>query len=179
MALVIAFLVKTFVAQAFFIPSASMVPTLQIHDRVVVSRLAYDLHDPRRGDVVVFERDGDAKGDDSPFPVRVVRGFFRTVGFLPPSTEDFIKRVVGLPGETVQIRDGVVFIDGARVEESYLTARDAMDYGPKVVPEGHVFVMGDNRPNSYDSRYIGTIPQDRIVGRAIARVWPLDRLGFL
>ena len=181
-ALVIAFLLKSFVAQAFYIPSGSMLPTLEVNDRVVVSRLAYDLHDPRRGDVVVFvapnQAAAEAKDDGRPLPVRLVVSFLRTVGLAQPSTEDFIKRVVGLPGETVEGRGGGILINGRPLDEPYLT-QDPGTFAPVVVPKGHVWVMGDNRSGSSDSRFFGPIPEDSIVGRAVARVWPFDRLGFL
>lgn len=181
-ALVIAFLVKTFVAQAFFIPSESMLPLLEVGDRVVVSRLAYDLHEPNRGDVVVFESPNgprDSGGDDSPLPVRVVRQFFQTVGLVQPSAEDFIKRVVGLPGETVEGRGGQIFVDGRRLTEPYLDGQTVGDFPPTTVPEGHLWVMGDNRGHSSDSRFFGAIPQSSVVGRAVLRVWPPARVGFL
>lgn len=182
-ALVIAFLLKTFVAQAFYIPSGSMIPTLEVGDRVVVSRVAYDVHDPRRGDVVVFEAPhGDTAGDDGDgglLPVRLLRGFFETVGLTQPSTEDFIKRVVGLPGETVEGRDGRLYIDAQPLEEPYLEGLSFGDFAPTTVPDDHLWVMGDNRAHSSDSRVFGAIPEDSVVGRAMARVWPFDRLGFL
>jgi len=181
-ALVIAFLVKTFAAQAFYIPSVSMLPTLEEGDRVVVSRVAYRVHEPRRGDVVVFEATSReaASGDDDAWPVRVVRGFFETVGLVHPSTEDFIKRVVGLPGETVEGRDGRIWIDGRALDEPYLTeGTEPGTFAPVKVPEGHLFVMGDNRENSRDSRYFGPVPIEKVVGRAALRIWPPDRVGFL
>lgn len=181
-ALVIAFLLKTFIAQAFYIPSGSMVPTLEIGDRVVVSRVAYDLHDPRRGDVVVFEAPHEGfeeEGNGGFLPVRLIRGFFETVGLAQPSTEDFIKRVIALPGETVEGRDGRVYVDGELLDEPYLEGDAIGDFPPTTVPEDHLWVMGDNRNHSSDSRVFGAIPEDSIVGRAMARVWPFDRLGFL
>lgn len=181
-ALLIAFVVKTFVAQAFFIPSGSMIPTLEVHDRVVVSRLAYRLHDPRRGDVVVFESPSSAAlngGSGDPWPVRVGRDFLETVGLARPSEEDFIKRVVALPGEEVEGRDGRVHVDGRILEEPYLDGVVISEFGPVTVPDDHVWVMGDNRPQSSDSRFFGPVPTERIVGRAIARVWPPSRLAFL
>lgn len=181
-ALVIAFLVKTFVAQAFFIPSGSMLPTLEDGDRVVVSRLAYRIHEPRRGDVVVFEAPSnlpDENGDD-PLPVRAFRGFFETVGVMHPSAEDFIKRVVGLPGEEIEGRDGRIWIDGRPLDEPYLIEGiDVGTFAPETVPDGHVFVMGDNRENSRDSRYFGPVPMEKIVGRAALKIWPPARVGFL
>lgn len=181
-ALVIAFLVKTFVAQAFFIPSGSMLPTLEVDDRVVVSRAAYRLHDPHRGDIVVFESPRGEKsgnGDGGVLPVRLLRGFFETVGVVQPSTDDFIKRVVALPGESVEGKDGKVFIDGTPLDEPYLEDPGSSSFGPVTVPEDHLWVMGDNRGASSDSRVFGPISQDSVVGRAIMRIWPPSRVGFL
>lgn len=182
-AAVLAFLLKTFVAQAFYIPSASMLPQLQIDDRVVVSKLSYRLHDPRRGDIVVFDcpavscmnekrDDGGVKG--------LLRKVAEGVGVVQPSAEEFIKRVVGLPGETVEGRDGVVYIDGRRLIEPYLSANTTTsDFAPVEVPAEHLWVMGDNRTNSSDSRVFGAIPESTVVGRTVVRVWPLTNASFL
>ena len=180
-AFLIAFTVKSTVAQAFFIPSESMVPTLEVGDRVLVSRLSYKLHEPRRGDVVVFSSPfEDENGEDKEsLPTRVVHGLLESVGLRQPSTEDFIKRVIALPGETVEGRDGRIFVDGKVLDEPYLTDRTIDGFEPKKVPEGMLWVMGDNRGHSSDSRVFGTIDEDDVVGRAIVRIWPLPRLGFL
>lgn len=180
-AFLIAFLVKTFVAQAFFIPSESMVPTLKVGDRVLVSRLSYRLHDPNRGDVVVFTspfETGD-KRDERGLPSRVVHTVLESVGLRQPSTEDFIKRVVGLPGETVEGKAGRVYINGRELEEPYLAEVPVGDFPAKKVPKGKLWVMGDNRGRSSDSRVFGPIAEPKIVGRAILRIWPIPRLGFL
>ena len=179
-ALVLAVGIKTFVAQAFYIPSGSMLPQLEINDRVVVSKLAYRLHDPRRGDIVVF---------DSPTPrpevkrtpvEKVLRGLGQAVGVTPPSTDEFIKRVIALPGELVEARGGKVYVDGREVVEPYLPdGTTTSDFSPVTVPEGRVWVMGDNRANSADSRVFGAIPESTIVGRAIVRVWPVPDASFL
>jgi signal peptidase I len=179
-AFLIAFSVKSLVAQAFFIPSESMVPTLEVGDRVLVSRLSYRLHEPRRGDVVVFSspfENGD--DDDDSLPVRVLHGILESVGLRHPSTEDFIKRVIALPGETVEGRGGRIHIDGRPLDEPYLAETQIEDFEPKKVPEGTLWVMGDNRNHSSDSRLFGPIDEDTIVGRAILRIWPVTRLGFL
>jgi signal peptidase I len=179
-AFVIAFLVKTFVAQAFFIPSESMVHTLEVGDRVLVSRMSYRLHDPRRGDIVVFTSPFDTQGSDKdPLPSRVVHTVLESVGLRQPSTEDFIKRVIALPGETVEGKDGKIFINGRQLVEPYLAEEPVGDFPAKTIPPGQVWVMGDNRNRSSDSRVFGPIKESKIVGRAILRIWPVTRLGFL
>ncbi len=183
-AAVIALGLRSFVAQAFSIPSASMVPQLEVGDRVVVSRLAYHLHEPRRGDVAVFDcppRAGcpDDDGGD-PLVVRGLHGLLEAVGLRQPSTEEYIKRVVALPGETVEGRAGHVFIDGRRLVEPYLSASvPTSDFGPMTVAKGQLWVMGDNRTNSSDSRVFGPIRAGTVVGRATLRVWPPARSAFL
>ena len=194
-AVVVAFLLRTFLFQAFYIPSPSMgcagcdVHTLEINDKILVSKLSYRLHEPRRGDIVVFEC------PDSPVvtcnnrepasnPVSgAVRWFGERVGVIPPSTEDYIKRVVALPGETVEIENGIVFVDGRPLDEPYLPDNMRTEPlslpRPYVVPPDSLLVFGDNRPNSSDGRRFQAIPRDSVVGRATVRFWPLNRLGFL
>ncbi len=158
-ALIIALVIKTFLFQAFYIPSESMLPTLEKGDRVLVNKLSYDLHDVNRGDVVVFERPPNQ-----------------------PETEikDLIKRVIGLPGDVIEARDGTVFIDDKPLDEPYLAADVVTENLPKqTIPEDHVFVMGDNRGASQDSRVFGAIEEDLIVGRAFVRIWPVTHLGGL
>ena len=181
MAVVIAVVVKTFVAQAFFIPSGSMLPQLQIDDRVIVSKISYRLHDPRRGDIVVFDAPGETgDDDDGPLPRRAVRELAESIGVVAPSTDEYIKRVVALPGERVEGRRGKVLIDGQELVEPYLPAGTATsEFPPVVVPPRTVFVLGDNRANSADSRVFGPIPRSSVVGRAILRVWPLGHTSFL
>jgi signal peptidase I len=180
-ALVITLVVKAFLAQAFYIPSASMEPQLREHDRVVVSRTAYRLHDPRRGDIVVFPSPA-VPAEDEGVLEGVLHDVLEAVALRDPGDRELIKRIVGLPGETVEARDGQVVIDGRRLVEPYLPPGVVTsDFGPIVVPDGRVFVMGDNRPNSHDSRFpdIGPIDVESIVGRAIVRVWPPGRTAFL
>ena len=179
MALCVALGLKAYVAQAFFIPSGSMEPQLEVGDRVIVSRTAYRLHDVRRGDIVVFESPNAVAPDDG-LVERVAKDLLETVALRKPSDDQLIKRVVGLPGESISAQDGHVVIDGRSVVEPYLPDGSATaDFGPVTIPVGHVFVMGDNRTNSADSRVIGTIEVDAIVGRAIARIWPPGRTAFL
>jgi len=174
-ALLIAFLIKTFLFQAFYIPSESMKPTLQVGDRVLVNKLSYDFHDVHRGDIVVFEAPPLARSND---------------------IEDLVKRVIGLPGDTVELQDGKVFVDGRQLKEPYLdpASSDTRPQGQNVpegcdapasgqpgcvVPADHVFVMGDNRVASKDGRVFGPIKESTIVGRVFLRIWPLDDLSFL
>jgi signal peptidase I len=180
-ALVIAMVVKTFVAQAFYIPSGSMEPQLHVNDRIVVSKVSYRLHEPRRGDIVVFDAPGeDAEGDDSPLPARILRTIVQSVGLAPPSTDEYIKRVVALPGERVEAHAGKVLVDGLELVEPYLPeGATTSDFPAVVVPPETVFVLGDNRGNSADSRIFGAVPESTVVGRAFARVWPVTDASFL
>jgi signal peptidase I len=179
-AIVIAVVVKTFVAQAFFIPSGSMLPQLQIDDRVVVSKISYRLHDPRRGDIVVFDAPGGSPEDSAPMLRRALRGIAESIGIVAPSTDEYIKRVVALPGERVEGVGGKVLVDGRELVEPYLPPGAATsDFPAVVVPPDTVFVLGDNRANSADSRVFGPVPMSTVVGRAIGRVWPLGHTSFL
>ena len=185
LAALIAFLLKTMVAQAFYIPSESMLPQLEVDDRVVVSKIAYRLHPPRRGDIVVFDCPESACRHRQPAPSRSGwRRFLRSVGegvgVVQPSTEEFIKRVVALPGETVEGRGGDVFVNGRRLLEPYLPAGTATgDFKAVRVPAGRLWVMGDNRGNSSDSRVFGAIPRSSVVGRTVLKVWPPGAASFL
>jgi signal peptidase I len=178
-AFVLALLIKTFLVQAFFIPSASMVPTLEIGDRVLVNKLVYDFGVPQRFDLIVFE---------DPTAPEVERSFFEGIwdwlteglGFASAQEQDFIKRVVGLPGDEIELREGHLFINGRRMHEPPGVQLDASTYGPVVVGEDKVFVMGDNRANSSDSRsHLGQIPYDKIVGKAFVLLWPPSRVEWL
>jgi signal peptidase I len=163
-ALVVALVVKTWLFQAFYIPSGSMEPTLAIGDRVLVNKISYDLDDVDRGDIIVFERP-DTWGTGE--------------------IDDLIKRVIALPGETVESRDGVVLVNGEALDEPYLP--DGVTTPPFyeqsgcvpscVVPDDQVFVLGDNRGNSDASNHFGPLPFDTVVGRAFVRVWPFSNFG--
>jgi signal peptidase I len=180
-ALVIAILVKTFLVQAFYIPSESMIPALEVGDRVFVNKFVYDIGDIHRGDVIVFENPHPDQLPDR----GVVSGFLHWlgegVGFAQPANEDFIKRVIALPGETIEIRDDVVYIDGDVLEEPYLTQAAMRNNGDRFhfqVPANSLFVMGDNRGDSADSRYgLGFVPIEKVVGKAFVLIWPPSRVG--
>jgi signal peptidase I len=180
-ALVVAVAVKTFLVQAFYIPSESMLPTLEVGDRVFVNRLAYEMGDIARGDVIVFENPHTER-----LPGRgVVNGFLHWigegVGLAQPADDDFIKRVIGLPGETIEIRDDVVYIDDEPLDEPYVAdAARAQngDFPEQRVQHGSLFVMGDNRGNSADSRFgLGFVPVDKVIGKAFVVIWPPSHVG--
>lgn len=176
-ALVLAFLLRTFVVQVFYIPSSSMVPTLLIDDRIVVEKLTYLRREPARGEIVVFEGDEPFVAEGGGPATRLARGLGRFLGVVPMDARDFVKRVVALPGDEVLIRGGIVRINGVALSEPYVVNGDRADFGPVTVPEGTLFFLGDNRPNSADSRGpLGFVERDRVVGRAALVIWPLDRL---
>lgn len=175
-ALVLAVLVKTVAFQAFFIPSESMFDTLQINDRVLVNKITYRLGEPQRGDVVVFDRTPDS---EESLVGALLRNLAESVGVKTPEA-DLIKRVVGLPGETVEVVDNTVMINGLPLAEPYLrdVARtSAMD--PLVISEDEYFVMGDNRARSLDSRSFGPISREEIIGKAFVIIWPTSRWSGL
>jgi signal peptidase I len=179
-AFALALLIKTFLIQAFFIPSQSMVPTLEVGDRVLVNKLVYDFGEIQRGDIVVFENPDLQQPDRNVFE-DIWHWITEGLGFSSDPTKDFIKRVIALPGETIEVRNGRVFVDGRRLTEPYVSSmRDRSDFAKFEVPSGHVFVMGDNRPNSQDSRSsLGPIPEDKIVGKAFVLLWPPSRIEWL
>lgn len=182
-AVLLAVAMRATVAEAFRIPSASMEPQLLVGDRVLVSRLSLRLHDARRGDIVVFdcpERAGCAVDEERGLVGDVVHTVLESVLLVQPEPEEYIKRVIGLPGETVEGRGGSVWVDGRRLVEPYLPAgTTTSDFGPETIPPEHLWVMGDNRGNSADSRVFGPVPEDTVVGRAYLRVWPPARTAFL
>lgn len=162
-ALALAFFVRGTIAEARFIPSESMRPTLEIGDRLIVEKISYRMHPPRRGDIVVFDPPEAANGNGNAF----------------------IKRVIGLPGERIDIHDGHVFINGKALVEPYIMEEplysppdwDSLGIPGGVIPAGKVFVMGDNRNNSQDSHVWGALPIQNIIGDTVFRFWPLNRIG--
>lgn len=153
-AIVIALLINLFLAQATRVYGQSMEPNLHTDQRLVVEKVSYNFHAPRRDDIVVLKVRED-------------------------SEELLIKRVIGLPGETIRISNGVVYINGEPFNEPYLASPTRGDYGPIEVPPLHVFVLGDNRNASNDSRSFGPIPLDNIIGRAWLSYWPLEQIGIV
>lgn len=183
-ALAIAIVLKTFVVQAFFIPSVSMDPTLQVGDRILVNRLAYRFGDIERGDVVVFADPNPDATHERGIVGGLVHFLAQGVGVVRPDDDDFIKRVVGLPGDVVEMRRGTVYVNGVPLDEPYVNQQDpsTADLPPTSVPDGMLFVMGDNRNHSGDSRYqppagLGFVPTDRVIGKAVVIIWPPSRIG--
>ena len=158
-ALVLALFIRTFVAEPRFIPSDSMLPTLQVGDRLVVEKISYRFRTPATGDIIVFD----------PPEKLLVQGYAKN--------QAFIKRAIGAPGQIVKVKDGKVYLDGIPLEEDYIAEPPDYDWGPAQVPEDQVFVMGDNRNNSNDSHVWGFLPKQNIIGRAFFRFWPFDRIG--
>jgi signal peptidase I len=199
LAFVIAVVIKTFVVQAFFIPSESMLPTLKTGDRVLVEKIGYHLGGPQVGDVIVFERASGLPEPDLPW-YDDTRNFLRELIGLPTAygAQDYIKRVVATGGDTFSYKGSPrqLTVNGEVVAQDFVfggtdrtskavTSSDCSNLGMKPadggckVPQGSLFVMGDNRSNSEDSRFIGVVPDDAVVGRAFVIVWPLDDLSAL
>jgi signal peptidase I len=153
-AIVLALLAVAFFMRTLQVSGVSMEPLIASGDYVLVDTLAYRLQAPKRGDVVAFRHDGETR-------------------------RDLIKRVIGLPGERITVREGIVFVDGVRLEEPYVRDPDDRSFPALTVPPGSVYVLGDNRPASDDSRLFGPIPDSELIGRAIAVVWPPGKAARL
>ncbi|MEG6521614.1 signal peptidase I [Desulfotomaculum sp. 1211_IL3151] len=153
-AVLLAAVIRLFILEPFYIPSGSMEPNLMIGDRIIVSKVTYHLKEPQRGDIIVFK-----------FP-------------LDPS-RNFVKRLIAKEGETIEIKNSVLYINNQPVPENYLPkGLGFQDYGPEKVPEGHYFMMGDNRNNSDDSRVWGFLDKELIVGKAEVIYWPMNRISL-
>lgn len=159
LSVVLALGIRHFVAEARYIPSESMLPTLEVNDRLIVEKISYHFNPPQRGDVVVFWPNDRLRQEN-------------------PSLRDaFIKRVIGLPGEEVEVTGGRVYINGEPLQENYIAAEPDYQWGPEVVQPDSYLVLGDNRNNSYDSHFWGYVPRSNVIGRAVVRFWPPNRLG--
>jgi signal peptidase I len=160
---VLVVIIRVFLFSPYIVDGPSMLPNFHTEERVIVNKILYDIREPKRGEVIVFHS---------------------------PSGDDYIKRIIALPGETVRVQGDTVYINGEPFAEPYIqdevdTAAASggtynnKDFAEETVPEGHVFVMGDNRPNSHDSRGIGPVDHDEIVGRADVIIWPLRDIRFI
>lgn len=143
----------------FYIPSSSMLPTLQVNDRILIDKTIYQRQSPQRGDLIIFQ----------PTPT------LRQEGFSSP----FLKRIIGLPGETLQVKEGAVYINQQRLQEHYIAAAPDYRFGPVKIPSDSYFVLGDNRNNSYDSHYYGFVTRNLIIGKVVWRYYPITRMGSL
>jgi signal peptidase I len=181
MAFALALLIKSTLIQAFWIPTGSMEPTLMPGDRVIVAKVPYYFGDPQRGDIIVFEEPDPADEPDRGVVGEVTHWLGQGLGFSPPDHPDYIKRVIGEPGDTVWARGGHVYVNDVKISEPYLPDGLRTARFPKTkVPEGKLFVMGDNRNNSLDSRFgLGFVPIDRVIGKAVVVIWPFSNVGGL
>ncbi|HEX2177911.1 MAG TPA: signal peptidase I [Actinomycetota bacterium] len=179
-AILTAVLLTNYVVQAFFIPSVSMENTLKVNDRVLVNKLVYNFRDPKPGELVVFVSPDRSEADvpDAGPLGNAMNDVAQGLG-LRSSVQDLIKRVIAVEGQTVEVKIGSVFVDGKQLNEPY--RKDILpipDYPAFTVPEGTVFVMGDNRNQSHDSRAFGPVDVDTIVGKAFALIWPVSRFRW-
>ena len=158
-ALVLAFFIRTFIAEPRYIPSDSMLPTLETGDRLVIEKISYRFTSPKFGDIVVFQ----------PPPELQSRGYSQD--------QAFIKRIIGTPGDTVKIDDGKVYLNGNILQEDYIKEPPLQAFQLVQVPQNQYFMMGDNRNDSNDSRYWGFLPKKNMIGKAIFRFWPPGRIG--
>lgn len=157
LSLFLAFGIRTLVAEPRYVSSGSMLPTLAVNDRLMIDKLSYRWSNPQRGDIVVF----------SPTEALKQQHFKDT----------FIKRVIGLPGEKVEVKGGQVYVNDQLLREKYIVENLTYHWGPTLVPANSYLVMGDNRDNSYDGRYWGFVPRDKIIGKAVIRFWSPERMG--
>lgn len=217
-AFIIASVIKAFLFEIFYIPSGSMIPTLEIKDRLIVMKPVFGIQNPlfntkhkktflfiipnplyhkelpfsdnkyifkfeknpNRNDVIVFYP--PEKPVSGSIYYYTDQSFRKVSYFRPPQKPgyDYIKRIIGLPGELLELKSGYVYIDGKKIEEdNHLLNRDNANFGPVRIPEGHYFMMGDNRARSSDSRVWGFMPAENIVGKALLKIWPLNRVGII
>lgn len=150
-AVALAMFIRTFVVELYLVDGPSMMPTLEHQQRLVVNKFIYKMRAPERGEILIFQYPRD-------------------------KSRDFIKRVIAVPGDTIEIRDNNVYVNGELQNEDYILAKSRMDYPKTTIPEGHVFVMGDNRNNSEDSRFpdVGFVPYELLKGKAMLVFWPLS-----
>ena len=160
-ALVLAFFIRTFIAEPRYIPSDSMLPTLETGDRLVIEKISYRFTSPKFGDIVVFQ----------PPPELQRRGYSQD--------QAFIKRIIGTPGDTLKIDDGKVYLNGNILQENYIKEPPLQAFQLVRVPQNQYFMMGDNRNDSNDSRYWGFLPKKNMIGNAIFRFWPPGRIGTM
>ncbi|MEM7726716.1 MAG: signal peptidase I [Cyanobacteria bacterium P01_A01_bin.45] len=158
-ALLLAFLIRTFIAEPRYIPSDSMVPTLQTGDRLVIEKVSYRFEKPSFGDIIVFQP-----------PEKLQKEGY-------DKDQAFIKRIIGTPGDAIAIKEGNVYRNGQILQENYIKEPPKQDYSGEKVPENQYFVMGDNRNDSNDSRYWKFLPEENIIGKAVFRFFPLSRIG--
>ncbi|MBW4664617.1 MAG: signal peptidase I [Chroococcus sp. CMT-3BRIN-NPC107] len=156
--LCLAFGVRIAAAQCYLIPSGSMEPTLEVNDRLIVDKISYNFTSPHRGDVVVF----------TPPQIIVEK---------EKSTEPFIKRVIGLPGEQIEIKGGRVYVNNQPLLENYIADTPNYNWGPQIVPRNSYLVLGDNRNKSYDGHVWGFLERDRLIGKVVMRFWPPERFS--
>jgi signal peptidase I len=193
-ALVLALLIRAFFVQVFWIPSGSMEPSLNINDRIIVNKLAYGLQNPLfqsfKEKTFLYIIPNPLYG--RPVPTSDLQYFinfnrgpkrFDVVVFklydIQDNRKDLIKRVIGLSGEKLEVKKGVIYINGSALNESHPMNSDLADFGPVNIPSDSYFVMGDNRPNSADSRYFGFLPKSQLIGPAFIRIWPLFQIGLV
>ncbi|MGL4504075.1 MAG: signal peptidase I [Planktothrix sp.] len=158
-ALGLSLLIRTFVAEPRFIPSDSMFPTLEINDRLVIEKVSYYLKSPQFRDIIVFTPPSQ----------------LQEIGY--GADQAFIKRIIGKPGQTIEVKNGRVYIDNQPQFERYIAEEPHYQLAPVKVPENCYFVMGDNRNDSNDSHVWGFLPKENIIGRAVFRFWPIERFG--
>ncbi len=184
-AIVLALGIRTFVAEARYIPSSSMVPTLEIDDRLIIEKISYHFNKPQRSDIVVFYPPDKAATACVQRPTTSSGQIIPNLSVDPDKTtsskpkDAYIKRIVGIPGDRIEVKNERVYRNGQEIRESYIKEAPVYDFPQVIVPENQYLVFGDNRNNSCDSHLWGFVPHDNIIGKAVVRFWPLDRLGAI